>query len=109
MLDEYSDPADCKKQFEEMRGDGAVLPVVEDDYSVPYEVKKLFKGLYCIPERVVEREKGFSVREELGAVQDRGQTEKSVSRPREAKIFVLGQMKTRTSKLLHLPPSWICD
>ena len=41
MLDEYSDPADCKKQFEEMRGDGAVLPVVEDDYSVPYEVKKL--------------------------------------------------------------------
>ena len=41
MLDEYSDPADCKKQFEEMRGDGAVLPVNEDDYSVPYEVKKL--------------------------------------------------------------------
>ncbi len=47
LLDEYSDPADCKKQFEEMRGDGAVLPVVEDDYSVPYEVKKLFKGELC--------------------------------------------------------------
>ena len=46
LLDEYSDPADCKKQFEEMRGDGAVLPVIEDDYSVPYEVKKLFKGQY---------------------------------------------------------------
>ena len=49
LLDEYSDPVDLKKQIqEEMLGVCAADPVVEDDYSVPYEVKKLFRGRFDI-------------------------------------------------------------
>lgn len=48
LLDEYSDPVDLKKQIQEEMLGACAVPVMEDDYSVPYEVKKLFKGmLYC--------------------------------------------------------------
>ena len=47
LLDEYSDPFDLKRQLAdnpELLGACAPTPVAEDDYSVPYEVKKLIKG-----------------------------------------------------------------
>jgi hypothetical protein len=45
-LDEYSDPFDLKKQIAdnpELLG-ACAQGVADDDYSVPYEVKKLIKG-----------------------------------------------------------------
>lgn len=51
-MDEYSDPYDLKKQIQdtpELLGACApatVQAIAEDDYSVPYEVKKLMKGKY---------------------------------------------------------------
>ena len=44
LLDEYSDPFDLKKELAEtpeLLGACAQGPVTEDDYSVPYEVKKV--------------------------------------------------------------------
>ena len=46
LLDEYSDPFDLKTQgmTPELLGACASAPIVDDDYSVPYEVKKLMRG-----------------------------------------------------------------
>lgn len=47
LLDEYCDPLDLKKTVSdgtELLGAIAPTPAIEDDYSVPYEVKKILKG-----------------------------------------------------------------
>ena len=48
-MDEYCDPIDLKRQLAEsaeLLGACAPLPSGEDDYSVPYEVKKIMRGIY---------------------------------------------------------------
>ena len=48
LLDEYSDPFDLKKQIAEnpelLGACAQTQGVADDDYSVPYEVKKLIRG-----------------------------------------------------------------
>lgn len=57
MLDEYCDPVDLKKQVvssddADLRGvyiPNHSLDGVDDDYSVPYEVKKIMSGMKRTP------------------------------------------------------------
>jgi len=48
QLGDYSDPFDLKKVTAECKAEesasDAVLPLSEDDYSVPYEMKDRHKG-----------------------------------------------------------------
>ena len=52
MLDEYCDPVDLKKHLgtnddTDLRGVYITNHSLDDDYSVPYEVKKIMSGKYC--------------------------------------------------------------